>query len=168
MEHRGPHGADSDFLSRTRITRDDLDFIVASLKTANLVVAIQDNDFAFDSLEELTEKRGLHPTEFEISAEPPPESNRFLDSLSLTFRSGFIHVHCWGQGSLRPTYLELLHYLNGRPKRWSFRGSLTLRRAHDSFLHRNMERVVLLVIGSLVGGVITYVFQTLARVEKGP
>jgi hypothetical protein len=157
-----------DLLPRILLARDDLDFLLATLKAAGFTLKIEDDDFVFENLDELAAKRGFRPQKFEIKAEFLAEGLHFAYSLSVSFDSGFTHLDMSGTAPVRGVYLELLHYLRDRPHRWWVRGALTLRPKHDSFLRRNAERLALLGIGSLIGGLISYLVQAFVRSGRAP
>lgn len=162
MEKKDPQNY-SNFVYRPVVARGDLEFVLATLKAGNLVARIENSDFVFVSLDELAEKYGNRPKGLQIWATPPSEKGSFI---LVQFLSGLVHVYLSGSGEIRSTYFEILHYLQGRRKGWPS-GNLTLRPKHDSFWQRNSERVVLLVVGSLLGGLVSYLVQVATRFSKG-
>ena len=83
-----------------QLYRDDIELILFVLQENQFVVEIKDEEFEYDSLDELIEKRGITPTYFGINAELKYE--RHIASVSLSFKRKRVHLSSYGLGHKEP------------------------------------------------------------------
>ena len=78
-----------------KLYRDDIDYIISIVNEYGYSIKISDSEFEFDSLEELCEKRGKTPANFEVEGSHE-ESNGA--SISISFDKDEIRLHSVNMG----------------------------------------------------------------------
>jgi hypothetical protein len=82
-----PH--ESKFYEGIQLYRDDIELILSIFNENKYTTQITDNEFLFDSLDELIDKRGITPTDFEIHGKR--EENIF-EYIRISFNKKQIYI----------------------------------------------------------------------------
>jgi hypothetical protein len=205
-------------LTRVRLYRGDLDYLLDALRDAGLTTAISDSEFIYDDLDDLKKQRGSKIKNLKIEGTHDEGYRR--ERITLQFSNcEDIRLYMYGRRSaLEVGYFRVRDYLL-KKKRWHQiatnpwlayiffcfipLGVLVLKNTtslplansifiaitftcswwlfcyvwtrtypiilldrtheHESFWKRNGDKIILLVIGALVGGLLTQVFDALVR-----
>jgi hypothetical protein len=149
---------------RVRVHLDDLEEIVERLRGAELSVRFSDPTYQYDTIEELKETRGPRPTKLLIQG-TRSSTESGVDSAAVTFTGNEARLTCWLYASLiilalaafRRSILILAEagvflgvFLISVLRHRS--GGVWLRRKHEGgFWKRNSDKILLLLLGALVG-----------------
>lgn len=196
-----------------RIHRDDVEHIEDLLRAGGLTLTYKDDTYEYDTLDELIQRRGTTPKDFEIQANSggkfgnnltvyfyrdrirvyalypenlgviPSQITDVLRSLgsrgSWIFNPGlwsFVFLLGWAPSWLGYKFAvsgldssEQLRHLGfagvvfGYAIQWGYCGIHLTRKHEGGFFKRNADKIWLLLIGTVIGSVVTHLFTVLGH-----
>lgn len=110
MKKKPSDGYYDKYLYSRRLYREDIEYIIQHIQERNYPLTISDDQFEYETLEEVLSNRGFSPENLHI------EVKYEGDSIRLFFSKRRINIHIWGVGDLRAVGFEIIDYLETRPK----------------------------------------------------
>jgi hypothetical protein len=139
---------------RVRLYRDDLETIIGTLQKARLKVSIRDNDFEYETLDEVKKRRGNSPRDIRITALSTDEGYLMLSLKDRTWNVFSIDEDMYG---LAHQVSAIVKSRQGRILIPNLREALMLKYRHEpGFFAINRDNIWLLVIGGAIGAFFTF------------